>query len=173
MGRRIGRAAINSESSSERLSVLHGVYKRQLEQYAGAKYVLPFKMEDSGGRTEYFLFFCTNSLKGLSVMKDAMYRVDPSGNFSYSYAANPGQLQLFDAAPDFSRLRTEVSGHFSGRTVSVEEIEEFVLVETAFLSTHYKRQVLAPMERDGAIEVVSTRNRRLTYPARTRISFHA
>ena len=166
------RAVLDSPSPSQRKSILHGVYKRQLEENAGVKYVLPFEMEDSGGRTEYFLFFCTNSLRGLSKMKEAMRVVDPTGNFSYSYAANPDQLRLFDVEPDFGQLRSDINGAFGGKTVAVEEIAEFVLVSTPFLETHFKRQVLTPMEKDGEIEVVqSTRKKQSGYPAKTLIRF--
>ena len=87
---------MEARGADERRSILHGVYKRQLEEHAGAKYVLPFEMEDPEGRTEYFLFFCTNSLDGLSKMKQAMWKVDPTGNFRYAYAANPNQMRLID-----------------------------------------------------------------------------
>ena len=166
------RTVIDNSNPSERLSILHGVYKRQLEEHAGAKYVLPFKMEDAGGRTEYFLFFCTNNLTGLSKMKDAMYRVDPSGSFSYSYAENTDQLRLFAREPDFRLLRNEIINEFTGKEARVEEIEEFVLAKTSFLASHYKKQVLDPLEREGHIEVKSSpRKRRFAFPSGTVIKF--
>ena len=51
------RAVLEAKSPEERRAILHSVYLRQLEQTAGAKYILPFEMEDEGGQTEYFLFF--------------------------------------------------------------------------------------------------------------------
>ena len=166
------RAVLNTDVPSERLAILHGVYKEQLEEHGGAKYVLPFKMEDAGGRTEYFLFFCTNNLTGLSKMKDAMYRVDPSGSFSYSYADNTEQLRLFSREPDFRLLRNEILNEFMGKEARVEEIEEYVLARTSFLASHYKKQVLDPLERQGQIEVIaSPRKRRFTYPNGTVIKF--
>ena len=168
------REAIDLESPNARLSTLHGVYKRQLEQYARAKYVLPFKMEDAEGKTEYFLFFCTNNLTGLSKMKDSMYRVDPSGSFSYSYADNTNQLRLFAREPDFPLLSNQITNEFIGKVVKVEDIEEFVLARTSFLSSHYKKQVLDPLERAGQIEVMSSsRKRRYAYPKGTVIRFNA
>ena len=35
---------------------------------------------------------------------------------------------------------------FAGKEVTVAQVEDFVLAETAFNNTHYKRQVLAPLE---------------------------
>jgi hypothetical protein len=43
---------------------------------------------------------------------------------------------------------------FSGKTTTVAEIEEFVVVETAFRETHYKRQVLKVLEDEGKIKAV-------------------
>lgn len=171
-GTRDWRAVLQAQTPYERRSILHGVYRRQLEQHAGVKYVLPFEMEDPGGHTEYFLFFCTNSLDGLAKMKHAMWAVDPSGNFRYAYSSNPNQLQLFHLGPDFSRLRQEVTGAFRGKEVAVDAVEEFVLVSTPFLDTHYRRQVLAPMERDGEVQILrSPRKRRFSYPSGTVIRF--
>ena len=169
------RGAIDVSSPEERKSILHGVYKRQLEQNAGAKYVLPFEMEDSGGRTEYFLFFCTNSLDGLKKMKAAMWSVDPSGAFRYAYSSNPDQLQLFSPEPDFSQLRKEIVKAFSGKKmVPVEEIGEFVLVKTPFRETHYKKKVLVELETEGQIEATHPKKKRTknSYPEGTLISFN-
>ena len=166
------RDVLKAGTPEDRKSILHGVYKRQLEQEAGAKYVWPFEMEDDGGRTEYFLFFCTNNLEGLSKMKQAMWAVDSTGNSRYAYAANPNQMKLFDAKPDFLALRSDLAQAFAGETVGVEEIREYVLTQTQFLDTHYKKQVLAPMEKDGAILVpTSPRKQRFAYPDGTRVKF--
>lgn len=167
------REVLKAKSPKERLSILHSVYKNQLETNAGAKYVLPFEMEDSGGRTKYFLFFCTNNLKGLSSMKKAMWDVDPTGDFRFAYSSNPNQLQLIDTEPDFEQLRNQVISEFRGKDVSVEMLEEFILVNTPFLDTHYKRQVLKRMEELDKISVVSSpRIRRNSYPRGTVIRFN-
>ena len=166
------RKVFDMLTPEERLELLHGVYQRQLKEQGGAKYVLPFKMEDPRGGTEYFLFFCTHSLAGLAVMKRAMWAVDPSGNFQYSYAANPNQLRLLEQEPDFLELRSEICNAFQGQTVEVDQVKEFVLISTSYLDSHYKRQVLAPLEREGSITVPqSPRKRPLSYPPGTRIKF--
>lgn len=166
------RNVFDMRTPQERRELLHGVYRRQLEEHGGAKYVLPFEMEDPKGGTQYFLFFCTNSLDGLAKMKRAMWTVDPSGNFRYSYAANPNQLRLLEQGPDFLQLRSEMCHEFQGQTVKVDQVEEFVLTSTPYLDSHYKRQVLVPLEREGLITVrQSPRKRRFTYPPGTIIKF--
>ena len=65
------------------------------------------------------------------------------------------------------------SSAFNGKTVFIEEIEDFVLCKTPFLSTHFKRQILSPMEKSGTITVVdSNRKKTGSFPERTKIRFN-
>jgi three-Cys-motif partner protein len=134
-----------------RRDFLHGLYLRQLRSAAGAKYVRSFEMRNDNDVTDYFLFFATNSPKGMAKMKEAMWKVDQSGEFRFSDATNPAQGLLFTPKPDFDVLRRTILTTFSGKEVSVAEIEDFVLAETPYRETHYKKQVLAPLEREGKV----------------------
>ena len=101
-------------------------------------------------------------------MKDAMWKVDERGEFSFSDATDRNQAVLFGNEPRFDLLERQLLAQFSGRDASIEEIEEFVLAETAFRETHYKRQVLKPLEQaePPVIEVIDPPPRRRvgTYP---------
>jgi len=56
--------------------------------------------------------------------------------------------------------------------VPIEEVERFVVEETPFLDTHYKRRVLDPLERDGKLAVVdSPRKRPWSYRSGTIVNF--
>ena len=140
------RAGINLVDPSARNRFLHDLYARQLHDAAGAHYVRSFQMRNDSDVTDYFLFYGTKNLLGLAKMKEAMWRVDESGEFSFSDATDPNQTVLFAKEPQFAILRKQILDHFSGRQANVGEIEEFVLANTAFRQTHYKRQVLRPME---------------------------
>jgi hypothetical protein len=131
-------------------------------------------MRDEGNRTEYFLVFATNHIEGLKVMKEAMWKVDPSGGYMFSDATDQRQLTLFKPEPDYGQLRELILAQFpSSVEVSIEELEEFVVTKTAFRETHYKNQILRPMEREGRLTVIQggTRTRRGVYPAGTVLSF--
>lgn len=130
----------------ERRAFLHGLYLRQLQEIANVKYVRTFEMRNDKDVTDYFLFYGTNSLKGLAKMKEAMWKVDTSGEFRFSDATNPGQLVFFAQSPDASVLRRAIVDHFAGKEPTVRLIEEFVLAATPFRETHYKRQVLHGLE---------------------------
>jgi three-Cys-motif partner protein len=138
-----------------RKQFLHGLYLRQLRSTAGAKYVRSFEMRNDNDVTDYFLFFATNSPKGMAKMKEAMWKVDQSGEFRFSDATNPGQTLLFSPQPDFAALQRAIHGRFTGTETTVAAVEDFVLAETPYRETHYKKQVLAVLERDGKVTPVS------------------
>lgn len=132
-----------------------------------------FEMRDKGNRTEYFLVFSSNHLAGLKVMKEAMWKVDPSGRFLFSDATNPLQMTLFQATPDYDLLKRMIVARFASTTeVAVEELELYVLKDTPFRETHYKNPILRPMERLGELTVLrSPRNRVGIYPEGTVLRF--
>ena len=138
------------------------LYLRQLSS-CGMRYVRTFEMRDSGNRTEYFLFFGTHHIEGLKAMKDAMWNVDSSGGFLFS-DATAGRLTLFETVPDYAQLKSEIVARFSKRTeVRIEEIEEFVVCETAFRETHFKGPILRPMAKSGEIKVQRPEGRNAAY----------
>lgn len=134
---------------------LHDLYLRQLRESAHAKYVRSFQMRNATGLTDYYLFYATNNLLGLQKMKEAMWRVDESGEFSFSDATDPDQLVLIGREPRFDVLAKQLQDRFYGRVIARSEIEKFVLAETAFRETHYRR-VLRELEVSDppALEVV-------------------
>ena len=136
------------------------------------QYPRAFEMMDKGNRTEYFLIFATHHIDGLKAIKRAMWTVDPSGSFQFSDATVSSQLALFSPEPDFHQLKGLIIEQFSGREVTVEEVELFVVTETPFMESHFKRQILAPMEKSDQLEVAETpRKKRYTYPPGTMIRF--
>ncbi len=135
-----------SGSPQQRNRCLQDLYVRQLRDAAGATYVRSFEMRNEAGATDYFLFYATKSLKGLQKMKEAMWKVDPKGEFKFSDATDPNQMIMF-GDPPIDVLRKQILERFAGREATVQEVEEFVLANTAFRETHYKRQVLAELER--------------------------
>src|ERR1019366_1689996 len=90
---------------------------------------------------DYFLFFATNNELGLKKMKEAMWRVDESGTYSFSDATDPNQSVLFSAEPDRELLMR--LNKFAGSEATTNEIERFVVRHTAFRETHYKKVLQA------------------------------
>src|SRR5437868_4508331 len=70
------RGAINLPESDRRKHLLDS-YKAAIRdpKRGGAKYVASFSMFDRNDMPLYWLLFCTNSLRGLEEMKEAMWEV--------------------------------------------------------------------------------------------------
>jgi three-Cys-motif partner protein len=105
-------------------------YRAQLKEKANSRYVWHFAMHGQGDKLLYWLFFCTNSLRGLEVMKRAMQAVDQSGGaFRFSDSHDPNQILLFNSFSS-TNLEDSIYQEFAGKTVPVLEIAEFVLEQT-------------------------------------------
>lgn len=169
------REVLQLPTPGSRRDFLRDLYEHQLREVAGAKYVKSFEMINRHNATDLLLFFATNNQLGLSKMKEAMWQVDPTGTYRFSDVTNRNQPMLFDAVPDFALLRSLIHSHFRGQTVSIEDITDFVLEETPFLVTHFKRRVLGVMEGESppALRVVkgSANRKRGGYPPGTVVQF--
>lgn len=147
-------------------------YQNRLE--AVAKYVRTFEMINESNQPIYHLIFGTNSIKGLKEMKRAMWNVDETGMFSFSDRTDPRQTTLIKSEPDYQQLKWMIVNKFKGNTVSIEEIEYFVVVETPFRETHFKKRILREMEYANPPEmsiVGNHRARRGSYPKGTTVRF--
>jgi three-Cys-motif partner protein len=154
----------------QRKEFLRDLYASQLREVAGFTYVRSFELVNAErGRTAYYLMYGTRHPKGLEKMKEAMWSLDPVAGQRFS-GTTGGQPVLFQAEPDFGPLRKAIVERFAGRAVAVDEVERFVIEETDYKRTHYKR-VLTQLETDNEISCLTDRTRRLTYPSGTVLRF--
>jgi three-Cys-motif partner protein len=169
------RSIVPAKGAVQRRGFIHDLYFQQLKQDAKARFVRSFEMRNQHNVTDYFLFFATNNSTGLCKMKESMWRVDRYGSFLFSDATVRGQPVLFEPEPDYSLLQRQVVAHFAGGTADVGEVERFVVEDTAFLPSHYKRRVLVKMEASvpPGLDVVSAPpgRKRGTFPPGTVIRF--
>lgn len=103
-----------------------------------------------------------------------MWKVDDTGSFQFSdYQNTRGTMSLFSGQPNFQQLEAMILERFEGQRVSIEDLSDWVIVETPFLRTHLKSSVLAPLERSGAVFVISPspRRRRGTFSDGTMLQF--
>jgi len=160
------------KDSKKRYFFLTNLYERQLRNQCGECYIRTFDMINQHNKNDYVLFFVTKNKLGLEKMKEAMWKVDDTGNFKFSDTSyNPEQMTLFDK-PDYGRLKKMILDKYAGSRVSIEELSDFVLIETPFLpKSHLKTPVLKPMEDNGEIKVYGTRKRKGTFPDGAIIEF--
>ena len=162
--------AVAELDREKRKKFLHGLYISQLKKVVGFRFVKSFEMVDRDrGRTVYFLIFGTKSIKGLEVMKDVMWSLDPVEGARFA-GFKENQQVLFELEPDLEPLKRILLDQFGGKTVYIEEIEQFVIQETIYKRSHYKGQ-LKYLEYNGFIECKSARSRRGTYPPQTCLYF--
>ena len=143
------RGCLEIESERERKRFLHDLFSDQLKSY-GAHYVIPFELW-KGNRHVYTLYFATGSLKGCDLMKKSIWKVDPSGGFSFrGYAL--GQTTLFGRNTE--PLAAQLREHFGRNWVPVDRIERFVMGdETPYHTGLLRRDTLRRLERDGRLAV--------------------
>lgn len=158
--------------SGQKKAFFFDLYEEQLRS-AGATQVVRFDLFREG-HLVYALFFASKYWKGADVMKQAIWKVAPLGDFQY-HASRSGQMRLLDIAA--SERQKVLQDHFRGKGwVAVEAIEEFIgSDQTDYTTTQLRKMTLEPLEKAGAIEVdpasCKRLTKRLTYPPRTRIRF--
>jgi three-Cys-motif partner protein len=171
-GNREWRNMLDISTPLKKREFAQQLYKKQLEKEAKIKYVRFFEMINRFNQTEYLLFFGSNNKKGLKEMKRAMWKVDPGGAYRFSDRTDHRQKVLFEPEPAYNLLKKLIVEKFDSERVSIEQIEEFVVVDTPFRETHFKQKILKPMEDVKPPEIaVSGRMRKGTYPPGTVIQF--
>ena len=167
--------AARAEKGKAAARILHGLFLERVRRAAG--FAAPFEIDAASGRgwAGYTLYFGTSSVVGLEKMKQAMWRVDPVAGSSFAYAANPDQLMLFSASPDFGLLEAALRDHFGARRFTIGQAETYTTVETPFAAEmHLKTKTLAVAERAGRLEAshpANPKRRACTYPPGTVLRF--
>ena len=162
-----------AEGAGDRAAALKNLYHRQLNK--AAKFVRYFEMRDRDGRLVYYLFFASNNSLGHLKMKEAMWKVDPMGDFSFSDSTNPDQALLFNN-PSIAPLVADLAAKFGpAGQVPVERVELYVQDQTAYLRKHMG-EALLQLEADGKLKVAENktdgkRRRAKTFPNEALVSF--
>lgn len=159
------------DSPEKRRKFIIDLYRRQLKSVGNARFVRSFEMIGKHNQVIYDLVFATNGLKGLKVMKEAMWKVDPRGTYRFSDTTDVRQKYILDFTDKkhwISDAADMVFRVFKGKTVTIGEIEEYVIIETPY---PFRKEILRYLEQKGKISNVSGRRRRLTFPDRCVITF--
>ncbi len=157
----------------DRSEALKNLYHLQLRQ--AARFVRYFEMRDHESRVVYYLFFASNNATGHLKMKEAMWKVDPLGDFRFSDATNPNQTLLFNA-PTTTPLAEELRAKFrAAGQLPVRQVEAHVIDNTAYLRKHMG-EALLQLESSGQLRVAETKmdgkKRRVrTFPNEALVSF--
>ena len=142
---------IQKPGKIDRIQELRSLYQNQLKKLA--TFVRYFEMRDFHNKPIYYLFFASNHRLGNLKFKEAMWKIDPGGEFRFSDATDPNQMVLFEADHTSQVLNLLMKGFKGKKNVSCEEIKLFVEDHTPFLEKHM-RSALKIAETSGRIEVM-------------------
>jgi hypothetical protein len=110
-----------------------------------------FAMINHTGNVSYYLVHGTKDPLGVKKMKDAMWHVDPVGDYTFSDRL-AGQDVLF-SDPDFRPLDKELLTHYAGRSgVTADEMCWHAVLKTPYRETHVRPR-LKKLEEAGVIIV--------------------
>lgn len=149
------------------------LYKRQLREVAKFSYVCSLSLFGIRNRWISAIVYATNNIRGMEVMKRAMWTVDQANGGRFSdrdYAA--GQLNLFGSRDAIDgQVQRALVTRFRGQQVSVQQIERFVVADTDYGPQHW-RPALRALEKSGAVRTVGGPSRRSgTFAAGTMVDF--
>ncbi len=155
-----------------RQKFLLGLYVGQLKHH-GATQVRTFEMRGDRNQLIYHLVFATKHLRGLEVMKEAMFKVDRRGTFRFSDYTDAGQSFLVDYSTEekwVPQAAEMVWKQFRGRLVDIDAVHQFVTIETPFV---FRKSILRYLEASSPSRIahVSDRKRSQTYPDGCAVSF--
>lgn len=143
------RRCLDIVDVDERKKFLHDLFKNQLKDH-GAEQVVFFELW-RGNRHVNTIYFASGSLKGCNLMKQAIWKADPSGGYrTRGYEGTQGLL--FEPSTD--PLADQLRARFGHAVVPIEEVEAFVMSDqTRFHKGQLRRNTLKPLERQGRIKV--------------------
>jgi three-Cys-motif partner protein len=147
-------------------------YMKEREADKKEVYPLYFRTIDRNNNTMYYLVHFTKSPKGREVMKEAMWKIGREGEYVFSDVDfQQGVVSILDYIEDkiwMEQAARQVYEHFKGKTVDLEEISRFVIIDTPYI---WRKEILKRLETRGNIEVIGMRQKSLTYPEGIRIRF--
>jgi three-Cys-motif partner protein len=165
------------EPATDRVLAARRLYEASLRD--AARFVRFFHMRDRNDVPIYDLFFASNNDLGHYKMKEAMWRVDETGSYSFSDGVDPAQAVLFTAEPA-RRFAQQLWDQFRGKTVDATDVIQYTRDESAYLEKH-ARDALKLMEaaEDAAVRRIlvdetradGTRRRGKTFAPGTRVTF--
>jgi three-Cys-motif partner protein len=163
-----------AEGTGDRATALKDLYHGQLKK--AAKFVRYFEMRDRDGRLVYYLFFASNNSLGHLKMKEAMWKVNPIGDFSFSDSTNPDQALLFND-PSITPLAADLTAKFKGAgQIPIKRVETYIQDHTAYLRKHLGEALEKLESVDAKLKVAEIktdgkRRRARSYPNDALVSF--
>lgn len=138
--------------------------------------VKPFCMINKHNQTQYYLFFATKNPLGMSVMKSAMWKSAPTGDFRYSDLSNPAQSNMFEQSYEeqyFRDLANQIYSKHKGQYVTKKVLVDELAWHPVFIRRHLTGALkyLENEAHPSCIIDVINRKKKGSYPDGCTISF--
>lgn len=173
-GSNIWRRALDINDPKEKESFLRQTYQETLQKLGWQ--VRPFKMVNIYDQTQYYLFFATKNPLGMLVMKRAMWKAAPGGEFSFHDLSNPNQSRLLDKEFDdifANQLASSIFQKYKGKRILKQKIVNDDLAWNPICIDRHLTKALRILENKEPplISHVIGRTRKGTYPDGCEIMF--
>jgi len=155
--------------TGDRKQFVYDLYKQQLHTVCEMPYVQGFEMVNIQNKTTSYLFFCTRHLLGFDKMKSVMWKHAPMGDFRFRDRL-AGLDVLMSGHVDTEPLVHALLERFGGHTVPIETVENFVVGETPYISSHVRVKTLRPMQ-DRKLVSSPNQGKTGTFPPGTLVTF--
>ncbi len=117
------------------------------------EYVFSYHFRTSTNTELYQIIFATPHIRGLEVLKDALWETFNGRFFHRNNETNPQQLSLFTDSDDrqillnihASAAKDLLKKRFAGQTVAYEKIEQLLIENTMMRTTDFLRSILKPL----------------------------
>ncbi|OAH53124.1 hypothetical protein AWH48_12270 [Domibacillus aminovorans] len=170
-------AKINDKTPLERKQVIIETYTNNILNETNAFFVRNFELKKNG-RTKMILFYMTQNINGLELIKNVMWKHDETGTYTYNDRQQFTQLNfeeilLHDKENHIKTLSEQIAAHFSGkRNISIQTIEDFTTVNTIYPLPNFLRPALKLLEKDSVIDNIRGRSGKSGYPPKCVIDFN-
>jgi hypothetical protein len=142
----------DAPTAEQRQAFLLNSYSETLRGKAGARYVMPFRINTPGlaTRPRYYLIHASQEIKALRVMKDEMWKRSDAGYRFEAVGINTNQLSLFEDA-DAVTLKDRIESYCADNSsVSYDVLEDWAYATTNGVAQTVKPALL-DLERSGRI----------------------
>ena len=143
-------------------------YQNRLKD-ACAGYTVNFEMRGLNNARIYHLIFATNHVRGLEVMKESMNRGTQETNrfcsSDYQIIKKGKPISFLNDQKD-KDVADAIHRNFSGRTITISTVENFILFDTLYV---FRKKPLAVLEKAEKMKVIGPSDRlekrkKNTYP---------
>ena len=158
------------KSGEERELFLVGLYRDKLKEITSAKFVFPYKLSyPDKNQTYYYLIHATNSIEGITHMKDSFARIN-HGRVEY-LGKKQNDFTIFDLdSYKSSEIAQQCFEQFAGKTITFNDLWEQIVESVPFIKKDLQNAV-ADFEGKGLLRVQRISSKRGSYRDEDVITF--